>query len=58
VSVEEGKSWRSELVRRKLFLKCGAAPILTPAAQQMDLDGLKVLVWCDVRGRVRLPHVI
>jgi len=46
------------LERRKLYLKFGAAPNLTPAVQQLDLDGLKVVVRCDVRGRMRLSHVI
>jgi len=46
------------LEKRKLYLKSGAAPNLTPAVQQLDLDGFKVVLWCDVWGRMRLPHVI
>jgi len=32
----------SELERRKLYLKSGTAPNLSPAVQQMDLVGLEV----------------
>ena len=39
-------------------MKFGAVPNLIPAVQQLVLDGLKVVVWCDVRGKMRLSHEI